>query len=1055
MTIVSEGQSPTTTTVQSDGTYSKADVTVGASGNAILVYLDDDATYKGSVVTVANDTTSSIENLDIFQDRIIATSNKTATNITNQDFVDVEQSGDTDDLYSISGLNVTVESGYEFHIYNSKNYVPGGTLTTQGATGDLHLDDNSTINFAANAVVISGDVMIDNSATLTAPSSTLTIGENYSNSGTFTHNGGTVDLNKGSATQTLNSGGTGVGKLFNDLTHSGAGTLQLSTNAIDIDGNFSQTAGIFDANGLNQNFAGNFSLSDTTAYTKGGTLTFDGTTSYNDANSDTKENIGIVVASGTSVTLASSMTVDKMNVSAGILDLVSSGYTLTFSGTGTGASRPFIVSGTLNEGTDSTVIFNGSSADIDIEDETYDNLDLSPSAGAGTNYHLNTGTITTDNLVIGNGTNAVTVNAGTYNPIIDINGDVRINNVGTFIGGSANITIGTDGQPKGDLILESGSIYTAGSGILILDGGADDDQVIFWDKNGTKQNMGTVQIGASPATINLSSDLTANSLTVSVGDKLNTRGYDLDIATYITINGTLNATQVISGNGTNINLGTDWTVAVGGTFTAEESETYPTTVIFDGTSASSLTPGGTDESHDFYNLQIAKTSAATVTLQGAIDVENNLTISNSNSTLDTKSGSDHGINVGGNWTNSGTFTANSGTVTFDAVDTGNTITDGGDPFNNITFNGTNGGWTYQNGSSTAPAQTTVTNGTSTYINAKTGAVSVTGGTLNVDWYLGVHAVNRNGLGDINTDGDNDIIISENTGTPASTVWKYNSGWGVAASSQTTGTDATGINPQPNSDGAIRIREYSNADGTPTYYLYNLQIEWQTSYGQYDYYDDYTGAYITSSLNSGTIDDGWYRSLALIDTMNTPYDTVNTASNQGSWYVGMLTGLSVDFTTGTSITFDNLDLVNNFSDTDETKTKITVSTSATNGYVVTAWEDGLMTCAACPGTPTIQNFYGTYAVPQLWSDVSYCKDNSNYCGFGFTSSDTTIEGSDLYVSGTKYAGFPNDAANPIRVMDYDSPANGEDYDITYRISVLPTQQSGDYSTTVVYVVTAEY
>ncbi|MCK5591598.1 MAG: right-handed parallel beta-helix repeat-containing protein, partial [Candidatus Pacebacteria bacterium] len=203
VTIVSEGQSSLTTTVQSDGTYSKAGVTVGASGNAILVYLDNDATYKGSVVTIANDTTSSIENLDIFQDRLIATSNKTATNITNQDFVDVEQAGDTDDLYSISGLNVTVESGHEFHVYNSKDYVPGGTLTTQGEAGHLHLDDNSTADFAANDVIVSGDITIDAGAALTAPSTTLTITGSYTNNGTFTHNSGTVTFDDTTGGKTL------------------------------------------------------------------------------------------------------------------------------------------------------------------------------------------------------------------------------------------------------------------------------------------------------------------------------------------------------------------------------------------------------------------------------------------------------------------------------------------------------------------------------------------------------------------------------------------------------------------------------------------------------------------------------------------------------------------------------------------------------------------------------------------------------------------------------------------------------------------------------------
>ncbi len=303
------------------------------------------------------------------------------------------------------------------------------------------------------------------------------------------------------------------------------------------------------------------------------------------------------------------------------------------------------------------------------------------------------------NLTIndGSGTEPVTIDATTNDPALTIGGDFTMNNYGTFTGGSGNITVGTDGAALGDFTLESGSTWTAGSGTLILDGGDDTNLVYFNDKNSTKQNMGTVQIGASPATINMSSDMTADSLTVSTGDRLNTKGWDLNIATFITVNGTLDGTQATSGNGTNINLGTTWTVASGGTFTAQESDTYPTTVTFDESSSGNLSPGGTDENHDFYNLTVSKSASATITMQAAIDVENDLSIANSNSTLDT--GTNYAINVGGSWANSGTFTPNSSLVTFDSADTGETIdaggTGAGKPFHDVIFNNSGGGWTIQ------------------------------------------------------------------------------------------------------------------------------------------------------------------------------------------------------------------------------------------------------------------------------------------------------------------------------------------------------------------------
>ena len=359
-------------------------------------------------------------------------------------------------------------------------------------------------------------------------------------------------------------------------------------------------------------------------------------------------------------------------------------------------------------------------------------------------------------------------------------------------------------------------------------------------------------------------------------------------------------------------------------------------------------------------------------------------------------------------------------------------------------------------------------GTVNFINARTGALpTVTAGTLNVDWYLGIHVVNRNGLGNIDTGAD-DITISENTGTPASTVFRHNgSSWSAGATSQTTGTSSSGLNPQPNTDGAIKVREYSNIAGARTDYLYNLQIDWQENYGAYDYHEDYGENYITSTLNTSSghdeiIDSDWHRET--LETMNTN-GGLNDVPTYGSWYIGMLTGLDVTIT-GTTITFANLNFGNSFTDTASTQTKIGVTTSATNGYIVTAWETQKMTHNDYPAE--IDNFnvnsggdYGDYADPLPWTNNCSTASPNNECGFGFTSSDTTVETANRYNSGAEYAGFPTDSSSPIRVADKDGPIlyNSGDADTysltTYRISASNIQRPGTYSTTIVYVVTAEY
>ena len=90
----------------------------------------------------------------------------------------------------------------------------------------------------------------------------------------------------------------------------------------------------------------------------------------------------------------------------------------------------------------------------------------------------------------------------------------------------------------------------------------------------------------------------------------------------------------------------------------------------------------------FYNLTFNGTGGGW-TLQDALDVNNNLTITNG-----TLAAGSYGVTIGSNLSNSGSFTT-SGTVTFDATSTGKTITSNGMSFYNLTFNGIGGGWTLQ------------------------------------------------------------------------------------------------------------------------------------------------------------------------------------------------------------------------------------------------------------------------------------------------------------------------------------------------------------------------
>ncbi|MFH1207749.1 MAG: helix-turn-helix domain-containing protein [Patescibacteria group bacterium] len=170
----------------------------------------------------------------------------------------------------------------------------------------------------------------------------------------------------------------------------------------------------------------------------------------------------------------------------------------------------------------------------------------------------------------------------------------------------------------------------------------------------------------------------------------------------------------------------------------------------------------------FYNLTFANasgTNAITVngTGTGQVIVANNLSTTNSGTALTLQNNTNNRIfdvgndvsigagttlqapntasfTVGGNWTNSGTFTANSGWVTFDSTTTGRTITDGGSDWRNVIFNGTGGGWSFAD-ATTLAGDLTVTAGTLSGTNNITvsggdfsgaGTVTLTGGTVTLN-----------------------------------------------------------------------------------------------------------------------------------------------------------------------------------------------------------------------------------------------------------------------------------------------------------------------------------
>ncbi|MHB8157349.1 MAG: beta strand repeat-containing protein, partial [Desulfocucumaceae bacterium] len=90
---------------------------------------------------------------------------------------------------------------------------------------------------------------IQRGGTFSADTYNLFIGGNFSNSGIFDARAGTVEFNKATGTQTIDSGGVGVNNDFYIITHSGEGTLQLVNNDVVINNKLILTKGKIDLNG--------------------------------------------------------------------------------------------------------------------------------------------------------------------------------------------------------------------------------------------------------------------------------------------------------------------------------------------------------------------------------------------------------------------------------------------------------------------------------------------------------------------------------------------------------------------------------------------------------------------------------------------------------------------------------------------------------------------------------------------------------------------------------------------------------------------------------------
>ncbi|QQR77515.1 MAG: hypothetical protein IPJ67_05325 [Candidatus Moraniibacteriota bacterium] len=175
--------------------------------------------------------------------------------------------------------------------------------------------------------------------------------------------------------------------------------------------------------------------------------------------------------------------------------------------------------------------------------------------------------------------------------------------------------------------------------------------------------------------------------------------------------------------------------------------------------------------------------------------------------------------------------------------------------------------------------------------------------------------------------------------------------------------------------------------------------------------------------------------------------VATAADSNGQQVLPLLSFSLS---GNTVAFNNLNTANSYTDTKTITT--TTSTNASNGYTVKVYNTDALRAAGAP-TVTIPDFSGTWSSPASWGGGIY--------GFGYTSSDTSVQGSNRFSGGTAFAAFTQTPPGDV-VADHTDTVNGttgaisnQQFTITYKVAASTDQDALYYQTSSIFIVTANY
>ncbi len=600
----------------------------------------------------------------------------------------------------------------------------GGGIYVGG--GSLHLNGTSpSITFTGNTAGIAASTSMSTSGPVTLSGTNTTIGGSIeiSTNGSWTNNagstiaptnvqiiGGTFNANN----STMNIGG-------NLTIQPGAvvgATFNAGTSTINITGNLTTDAGgAMPATSFNAG-TGTFNFNGSGSQTISGTLS---PTFFNLTDSNTTQPLTL----NNNIAVNGTLNVNGANATlAPVAGTVISGSgTLTGTGTArvtrTAATPDFLSQYTITNKTltNLTVEYIGAAAQS-VSATTYGGLKINNASGASLGGAVTVnGTLTLTAGALGVGTNTLNINNGS---------SVGAGSLTSALGGTVNYNQGSNGQivlaaNYGNLTFSNFNKVLPNSGTVGIANTFAPGSAVGHTITGSTVDFNGTNIQTVPAfnynNLTISGARTTNNVTLANGGTIGVAGTFSPTATFTS------GTFVITGNTINFNgagsqtisaftynnltssnngartLASSGIIRIANLFTPG-TNTYTltgSTVEYNGTAAQTLPSGFTTYNNLTLNNTAGTTGFAGLIVQGLLRVQAGTFTSSSTykdvqidsgATLAASSGST--INVTGNWTNNGNFTANNGTVNFNGSAAQTISGSSTTTFNNLTINDASG-----------------------------------------------------------------------------------------------------------------------------------------------------------------------------------------------------------------------------------------------------------------------------------------------------------------------------------------------------------------------------